>query len=67
MAGEVGMTDKSGTPPSMADVEKARAVVKRALTVHLPRLPSELAVELPNIYRCLGQLETTMRTEAKAP
>ena len=51
------ITDKTGTMPSMEDVAEAIEVIQQLLRgVH--HLPPELAVQLPNIHRCLSTLRT---------
>lgn len=52
--------DKSGSPPSLADVKEAQAVMRKALVVWIGKLPPEMAVNVANIYRCLQYLEEIM-------
>lgn len=51
------MIDKSGQPPSKEDIVEAKKVVVKYLIVGITLLPPELAVQLPNILRCLSELE----------
>ena len=48
--------DLTGTPPSLQDIAEAQGVVARALLLYLLKVPPELAVQLPNILRCLEEL-----------
>lgn len=47
------MQDLTGTPPSEEDVAQATAVLKKSLVLYFIKLPPELAVEIPNVLRCL--------------
>lgn len=49
--------DVSDRPPSMADIHEARAAVAKMIVTCMAKIPPELAVQLPNIHRCLGVLE----------
>ena len=57
---EPAFEDLTGTPPSMEDVQEARAVVQRAVIEYILKIPVELAVQLPNIDRCLAVAETAL-------
>jgi hypothetical protein len=48
--------DKSGQPPSARDVDEAIATVGRFIVRAIGTLPPELAIQLPNIHRCLRYL-----------
>lgn len=47
--------DKTGQPPSARDIDEAIAIVQKHITA-IAALPPALAVQLPNIYRCLRYL-----------
>jgi len=49
----LAMQDLTGQPVSLADIESAERAIKSAL---VKSLPPELAVELPNVLRCLRDL-----------
>ena len=51
------MIDMTGKPVTKADVQQAQQAVRAALVKSLTQLPAELAVQLPNILRCLQELE----------
>ena len=51
------MEDLTGQPVSKKDVLEARVVIQKFLVTGLTALPPELAVQLPNILRCLRELE----------
>lgn len=50
------MEDLTGTPPSRRDVEEAIAVIQKVFVTQLHTLPIELAIQVPNIHRCLKRL-----------
>lgn len=50
--------DEAGKPVSQHDVDEAIRVVSKQLVVGLLKLPPELAVQLPNILRCLQELRS---------
>lgn len=52
----VDIYDASGQPPSLADIANAIKVVQTALVRYVMKMPPEVAVELPNILRCLHRL-----------
>jgi hypothetical protein len=52
--------DVSGRPPTLEEVQSAKRVVTKLLVVGILKLPPELAVELPNVRRCLELLEALM-------
>lgn len=49
--------DLSGQDASKEDVQEARAIVRKYVVMGLLKLPPELAVQLPNIDRCLALAE----------
>ena len=49
--------DMTGTPPSERDVDEATKVVKKMIITQMMNLPPELAINLPNILRCLQRLK----------
>jgi hypothetical protein len=49
--------DKTGQPVSDQDIDEAIAVVTRAMVLSVLKLPPELAVQMPNIHRCLKRAE----------
>jgi hypothetical protein len=51
------MEDLTGKPVSKQDVVEAREVVTKYMVLGMTRLPPEFAVQLPNILRCLRELE----------
>ena len=51
----ISFEDKSGHPSAMRDYDEAIEVVKKHLVTGIMNLPSDLAVQLPNILRCLEQ------------
>jgi len=50
------MDDLTGTPPSVRDIEEATRAVQEAMVRDIVKLPPGLAVQLPNIHRCLEEL-----------
>jgi hypothetical protein len=59
----IEMHDKSGQPPSIADVREAKQVVVKHAIVGIAKLPPELAVQMMNILRCLTYLEHLLERE----
>ena len=57
------MTDKTGDPVNAKDVEDARQAVRRAAIRDIMKLPPYLAVELPNVLRCLDMCAALLRKE----
>lgn len=53
------MIDMTGKPVSKRDIEEAILVVKKSMVTELAKLPPGLAVQLPNILRCLQEFEKT--------
>ena len=53
------MNDLSGKPPSDQDVQEALAVVQ---VVGVLKLPPDMAVQMPNVFRCLKHY-SKMRSE----
>jgi len=56
--------DKTGQPPSAEDVAQAEKAVRTAMIRDLVRLmpvSPELAVQLPNIRRCLQTLSELLK------
>jgi hypothetical protein len=53
---EMNFEDKTGTPPSQRDIDEAIQVVKKMIITSVMKLPPELAINLPNILRCLQRL-----------
>jgi len=51
--------DRSGQPPSALEIDEAVAVVQKWMVIGMMQLPPELAVQLPNIRRCLLELKKT--------
>lgn len=51
------MEDRTGQPVSKQDVQDALGVVRKFVVTGMLTLPVELAVQLPNILRCLTELE----------
>lgn len=49
--------DLTGEPPSDTDIHDARSAVARLIVKHIHEIPPELAVQLPNIHRCLTYLQ----------
>lgn len=49
--------DMTGKPVSKDDIREALTVVRKFLTIGITKLPPELVVQLPNILRCLQELE----------
>lgn len=49
--------DKSGQPPSDQDIDEAIQAVRASFVKHIAKIPPELAVQLPNISRCLAYLK----------
>lgn len=49
--------DLTGEPPSDTDIHAARSVVARSIVKYIHEIPPELAVQLPNIHRCLTYLQ----------
>ena len=57
----LGMHDKTGQPPTLAEAEEAVAVVQKAMISDVLTLPPYLAVQLANIHRCLTLLVGALR------
>jgi hypothetical protein len=55
----MNFVDNTGKPVSRRDIEDAIGAVRTAMAKHFVTLPPELAVQLPNIHRCLGELLRT--------
>ena len=53
--------DLTGTPPSARDLQEAQAVVRKAIVTMMAKIPPELAIQLPNILRCLMEVEQLNR------
>ena len=53
------ITDVTGKPVSRRDVEEAEQVVRKFMVNGIMKLPPELAVQIPNILRCLSELKAT--------
>lgn len=49
------MVDRTGMPSTEADYDEAIAAVTDALVRSIAALPPMLAVQLPNVIRCLKQ------------
>lgn len=49
--------DLTGSLVSDRDIDDAMSAVKTGM-IHVMKLPPELAVNLPNVLRCLQQLKT---------
>lgn len=65
MSGGTEMKDVTGELPTLEDVQEARKVVRQCM-VKISELPPLLAVNLPNIDRCLTVAEQLIRVvEAK--
>jgi len=58
---EMSMEDASGHKVSMEDVETALKTVRRTIVRDIIQVPPSLAVELPNIGRCLEALLNVMK------
>lgn len=58
--------DKTGQPPSDDDIAEAREVLCRAAVKHIALIPPAIAVQLPNLIRCLDEL-TKWRRPATVP
>jgi hypothetical protein len=63
---DISIKDMTGQLPTQRDVREAEAVVAKYLTIGLMKLPPELAVQLPNIHRCLKTLSAIL-TDAGIP
>jgi hypothetical protein len=57
---DLSFEDFSKRLPSLADVQEAKRVVGKYLVIGIIKLPPELAVQLPNLARCLSVLETIL-------
>lgn len=53
--------DRTGEFPTREEVEEAREVVKKYLIIGMLKLPPELAVQMPNIHRCLALAATVAK------
>jgi hypothetical protein len=51
------MVDLTGTPVTKTDIEEALTIVRKYMVIGIMKLPPELAVQLPNIKRCLEELD----------
>jgi len=51
--------DNTGKPVSASDIREALDVINKYLIIGMTKLPPELAVQLPNISRCLRELAST--------
>ncbi len=54
---DLDLEDISNRPPSLVDVREARAAAGKMIVLAMMKLPPELAIQVPNIHRCLGMLE----------
>lgn len=52
--------DTTGKMPTVKDVEEAEQAVKSLIT-KIATVPPEIAVQLPNILRCLQVAKATLR------
>lgn len=55
----MNIEDMTGKPISRDNVREAIVVVRKYMVIGLLKLPPELATQLPNILRCLQELERT--------
>jgi hypothetical protein len=59
--------EKDNALPTLMNVEEAKQAVLRPLVgKHLLMVPPELAVQLPNILRCLRELEARKQADTPA-
>ncbi len=49
--------DKTGSIISDTDLQDAINAIKECMTKHIMNVPPQLGVNLPNIHRCLLQLQ----------
>jgi len=52
----MSIEDLTGQPVSRREVQEAIEVVQKWMVLGMMKLPPELAVQLPNIRRCLIEL-----------
>lgn len=55
---DIEIEDRTGSLPSSNDVNEAIAVISKFVTIGMMKLPPELAVQMPNILRCLKVAKT---------
>lgn len=58
------MTDRTGSLPTLEDVERAQGAIRAAAVkdiMQITQVSPELAVELPNVLRCLELAEAVLR------